>query len=394
MIIISEPQCRDFEHSRVNASLVHTVLLAFRESSVIFLGEPGHAARVRELLEEQAPEDFSRVEWRELSIPPRQSSGPGRFGAEWKAVRSTLRVASQEHASLVLFSSATEIGFFILKIQLAGSRHPVPVFAVMHGVLATVIPGAPRKRFSSLRGMRLVFRLPQPRRLRYVALGESILRSLREFQPRAAHSTAAFEIPFSWTVHELPETQVAPSPVRFGYFGVSGGRGKGFDRFVALATQIREEFPESRFMMVGHLSTEADRRRYARMQEDFPVAPLTQAEYARRAEEVTYAVSLTDPNVYRVGASTSFLDAISSVKPGIYLRNPYLEECFARMGDIGYLCDTYQDVCDCIRSVMNEFPLSRYARQRRNILMMRHMFEPAAISPHLRTIVEEVRRSL
>jgi hypothetical protein len=43
---------------------------------------------------------------------------------------------------------------------------------------------------------------------------------------------------------------------------------------------------------------------------------------------------------------------------------------------------------------MNEFPLSRYARQRRNILMMRHMFEPAAISPHLRTIVEEVRRSL
>ncbi len=179
MIVISEPQCRDFEHSRVNASLVHTVLLAFRDSPVIFLSEPGHASRVRELLGKEAPEDFRRVEWRDLSIPPRWSTGPGRFGAEWKTVRTTLRVASEEHASLVLFASATEIGFFLLKIRLAGSRLPVPVLAVMHGVLATVVPGAARKRFSSLRGMRLVFRLPQPRRLRYVALGESILRSLR-----------------------------------------------------------------------------------------------------------------------------------------------------------------------------------------------------------------------
>ena len=134
--------------------------------------------------------------------------------------------------------------------------------------------------------------------------------------------------------------------------------------------------------------------RYAGMQEEFPAAPLTQTEYARRAQGVTYAVSLTDPDVYRVGASTSFLDAISSVKPGIYLRNPYLEECFSKMGDIGYLCDSYEDVRDCIRSVMREFPLSRYAQQRRTILLMRHMFEPAAVSPRLYMIVNEVRRSL
>ena len=98
--------------------------------------------------------------------------------------------------------------------------------------------------------------------------------------------------------------------------------------------------------------------------------------------------------MYRVGASTSFLDAISSVKPGIYLRNPYLEECFAKMGDIGYLCDTIDDVRACMRSVLNEFPTSRYVRQCRTIFTTRHIFDPAAIRTRFHTIVEEVRRAL
>jgi hypothetical protein len=296
---------------------------------------------------------------------------------------------------LVLFTSATEIGFFLLKVQLAGSRISVPVLAVMHGVLATIVPGAPRKRLASLRGMRLVFRLPQPRQLRYVALGESILRSLREIHPAAARHTVAIEIPFSWTENALPgDSPLPPTPMRFGYFGVSGGRGKGFDRFVRLADEIRGEFPEARFMMVGHLSTGTDRARFGTAQEDYPGAPLTQDEYARRARQVTYAVSVTDAYVYRVGASTSFLDALSSIKPGIYLRNPYLEECFRTMGDIGYLCDTLDDVRACMRSVLAEFPASRYARQCRNIFLMRRIFEPATICTRLHTIVEEVRRAL
>jgi hypothetical protein len=361
----------------------------------MFLGEPGHSAHVRALLEAQAPKEAARVEWRELVIPPRQASGPRRVRGEWNAIRRTLGTASRTTASLVLFTSATEIGFLLLKVQLTTSRFTIPVLAVMHGVLATIVPGAPRKRLASIRGMRLVFRLPHPRQLRYVALGESILRSLKELQPGAARHTVAFEIPFSWTVHALQEDRtLPPSPVLFGYFGVSGGRGKGFDRFLRLADEIRAEFPEARFMMVGHLSTETDRMRFGAAQEDFPSVPLTQAEYARRAQLVTYAVSVTDPSVYRVGASTSFLDAISSIKPGIYLRNPYLEDCFLKMGDIGYLCDTLDDVRTCMRSVLNEFPTSRYVRQCRNIYTMRTMFEPAAISTRFHSIVEDVRRSL
>lgn len=395
MIIVCEPQCWDFEHSRVNASLLHTVLLAFPRSPVRFLAESGHAAHVKEILSKQAPELVLRVEWQDISIPPRHAPGLSRIGGEWAALHKTLVAASRTDASLVLITSATEIGFLLLKIQMAARRPEFPILAVLHGVLASIVPGAPRKRFASFRGMRLVFRLPQPRSLRYVALGESILQALKELQPRAALHTVAFELPFSWSEKTLTSgLRSSPSPVIFGYFGASGGRGKGFDRFAQLAAEFHSAYPGARFTMVGHLSTDADRLRYGGVPEDFPTHPLTQAEYADRARLVTYAISVTDSYVYRAGACSSFLDALSSIKPGIYLRNPYIEACFTKMGDIGYLCDTMDDVRSCIRAVLIDFPASRYMDQCTNIFTMRHIFEPATISTRLSAEVEEIRRSL
>lgn len=393
VIVVCEPQCWDFEHSRLNASLVETVLLAFPGARILFLSEASHASRVRALLATRSSGMLSRIEWRAAAIPPRHAPGRRRARAEWLLIGQALSAAAGSSAHFLLFTSATETGLALLKLRLLARPAPFPVLAILHGLLAAIVPGVRRKPLAPLRGMRLVFRLPQPRALRYVALGESILESLKEIHPRAARHTVAFELPFTWTVHTLPDPPAVP-PVVFGYFGVSGGRGKGFDGFVRLARALGEEFPAARFMMVGHLSTDADRARYAGAPGDFPPRPLSPEEYAARAREVTYAVSLTDPSVYRVGASTSFLDALASVRPGIYLRNAYLDFCFRRMGDIGYLCESPEEVLARMRDVLREFPAVRYAAQCRTIFTARRMFEPEAISGALPGIVDGIRGGL
>ncbi|HTO94657.1 MAG TPA: hypothetical protein VMM80_09775 [Bacteroidota bacterium] len=392
-IVICEPQCRDYEHSRLNAALAETVLRAFPGAHILFIAESSHMTRVRALLEARAGELLTRIEWRATEIPPRHAPGRRRIRTEWRVIGEALGAQTGPGALYVLFTSATEIGLFLLKLRLLVRPQPAPVLAILHGLLSTIVPGAPRKPLAALRGMRLVFRLPHPRALRYVALGASILESLREIHPRAARATVAFELPFTWTVETLPAPPAVP-PVVFGYFGVSGGRGKGFDAFVALARTLREEFPGARFVMVGHLSTEADRARFAGTGEEFPSRPLTADEYAARAREVTYAVALGDPAVYRVGASTSFLDALAGIKPGIYLRNAYLDSCFRRMGDIGYLCGSPDEVLACMRAVLREFPAERYAAQCRTIFTARRMFEPASLSGELPGIINGIRRVL
>ena len=58
----------------------------------------------------------------------------------------------------------------------------------------------------------------------------------------------------------------------------------------------------------------------------------------------------------RLVASATFLDALSYVKPGIYLRNPYVEYYFEQMGDIGYLCDSYEEMREVVLAILS-FPL-------------------------------------
>jgi hypothetical protein len=75
------------------------------------------------------------------------------------------------------------------------------------------------------------------------------------------------------------------------------------------------------------------------------------------------------------------------VKPGIYLRTPYVEHYFNRLGDIGYLCDSYEEMRDLVLSLAHEFPAERYQQQCANILAGRRLFEPATLAPKLRNIL-------
>ena len=119
--------------------------------------------------------------------------------------------------------------------------------------------------------------------------------------------------------------------------------------------------------------------------------PLSLEEYSRRARSITYAVWTGDPGAYRLSASSAFLDAVAWAKPGIYLRSPYIEAYFRRMGDIGYLCDDVEAMDGVIASILDAFPHERHERQRQAILRGRRLFEPGTLAPRLRAIAEASR---
>ena len=103
--------------------------------------------------------------------------------------------------------------------------------------------------------------------------------------------------------------------------------------------------------------------------------------------KLTYVVWTAKPDHYRLTASGTFLDAMAFLKPGIYLRNDYIEYYFERMGDIGYLCDSCDDMVSTVREILSEFPTVRYQRQVENIRKGRIIFEPQTLAPRLRDIV-------
>lgn len=390
-VILCEPQCFGFEHSSLNAALLYTVLLAYPDAQVTFMGESEHLVWVGKVLSREAEVDERQVKWQEIVIPQRELGGRKRLVGELGWCRYVLGVASTDNVRFLILCSITSTGLFVLKALMHLKDRRVPILAIPHGILNSILDRQPRRPLRWLFSLRQVLRLPHPKRLRYIALSGSIYRSLLDVLPGVASNFRTLDIPWFWAHNNIPLDIGYGQIVRFGYFGV-GAKG-GFDVFSRLAAEIQREVSPKlcEFIMVGFLN---QRGSYPISDQDavkgVSYTPLSVEEYARRASSLTYAVATASRKKHNFVASTSFLDALSYVKPGIYLRNPYIEYCFRKMGDIGYLCDSYQEIRSVILAILKEFPLVRYQRQCENILHGRRIFEPQVLAPQLRAIVDDI----
>jgi hypothetical protein len=287
-----------------------------------------------------------------------------------------------------------ETGLLVLKAMLQTHRIRVPVLATLHGILASVEHPQPRRPWNWAIHLRQALRLPHPRQLTYLALSDSILAAMTEAMPGAASHFKAFDLPYF--MGAAADVATTDAVIRFGHFGVARNYEKNFGLFIQLAEEVGQysDRPFGEFLLVGFVEASATDVAARAAVKGLSRSPLSSEEYARRARSVTYAVGLADPMHYRLVASASFLDALRYLKPGIYLRNPYVEHYFNRLGDIGYLCRSYSEVRDVVRSVVHDFPQAQYRQQCENIRHGRRIFEPQAVAPRFRDIIEETQKAL
>jgi hypothetical protein len=389
-IVFCEPQCWDFEHYLFNAALLHTTLLAFPNQPVIFAGERGHSEYVRTAVMKHAPEHLSRITWMDMPVPERSSKGWGRVRSELVWIRRILQIASDTPTHFVLLSSISEPGLLALKWRLSRTLSRVPVLAVTHSMLGSLLVPGSRRPWLWLLHVRQILRFPHPRQLHYIVLGGSLYRTLEKRLPQLISYFSSIDHPWFWaTMPGPPDAQ--PPVVRFGYFGAAY-KG-GMDLFHRLARAIHDVAKRAEFLLVGFVPQGAESR-YSEDIRGVSSTPLSSEEYDRRARSITHAIWVANPENYRLAASASFLDALSYIKPGLYLRNEYVAYYFDRMGDIGYLCDGYEELEATARSIAVDFPAERYAQQRVNIEQGRRMFEPSAVAEQLQSIIAACENTL
>ena len=367
----------------VNAAILHTALLAFPEASLTFAAEEEHRNRVRANLSVIDAAQAARVRWETISIAPRLSSNRQRLPFEFRTLRQIFDIGRQQHADLLFFSSATELGLFALKMLLMRGRPSFKILAMLHNVL-TSFETVRKKPFSRFRGLPAVFALPQPAGLRYIALGESIFNHLHAIHPKAARYFEVLDLPHEWAA-SAPASVSPGDSIVFGFLGVS--QGKGFQTFANVVESVRAVEPSARFSLVGHLNSPGDCAQFSRITEDAECTPLSDDEYRRRGLALTYTVWTADPRHYGLVASATFLDTLSLLKPTIYLRNPYIDSYASRMGDIGYGCSSVQEMQDQIISLIRAFPAERYRGQCATIVRTRDIFSPGVLGERLRAIV-------
>ncbi|QEM67236.1 glycosyltransferase [Geobacter sp. FeAm09] len=381
MIIACEPVCHGFEHALVNAAVLSVVAEAFPGQELLFLADEGHIGYVAS---DPIISTRGGVAFEPLALPARKSSGSERFKHEFSMVAALFAMAEQRGASLVVFTCISDETLRAIKL-LAAKFPKLKCVAVLHGVLASVLKRPslfPWKNRNTFRTWFLKQNSPQ---LTYILMGDSIERELVARFPEMRPYVASIDLPYRFA----PPCEHEPfgdRTVTFGSLGVIR-KAKGSDAFLRLANEVaasRHSW-QPRFVCVGPVVDKKLRKLLGpAVTVPSPDAPLSADEFALHARQLDYAVFLHGADAYTLTASGALFDAFSYLKPLIALRNPFFTSYFEKMGNIGYLCDSYEDVRRTVMEILDNPPLDEYMLQRQALLKGRERLQVGALAATLR----------
>jgi len=376
--VVYEPVCHGLEHVPFNCGIL-SAALELANGCVTFVAEESHLALVREA---SSHEVRQAVDWQQVVIAPRRLAGfRARLPYESRLLSQVWEIAGKRSATALVGTGVTEPGLLALKLKLWSSPSTRPVGVVFHGVLSCFLYS--RKR-------RFYLRAATPRRLRYLLLGETIRNEVVKLVPQIAPNAFVLPHPLATGLCSGP-LDLDPARLVFGFLGL-GSEEKGFPLFLRMARELAGDPPSlAQFEAIGPypdayrsevhglLDSAGGRFRASR---DTNVA-IPMEGYHARLRELAYVVLPYSIEAYRFTCSGAALDAVTAAKPMIALRTAQIEDLFARMGDIGYLCSDYAEMLRTVRKIAADPPRARYHRQRDNLVRGRELFGTGAVARQL-----------
>ncbi len=373
MIIICEPQCIGFEHAEFNATLINIVQYAYPNKNILFLSESKHLEYVKNILEND-----KKIEFIEIKIPPRQFNLK-RFPPEFKIVKNVFNLSNNIKADKIIFSSITIPTLVSIKILI---RHfkVIKTVVIPHNLLEEInskIPLIPVETIFWPKFWISFFNTPN---LIYLILGQSIKELLIQKIPHLEKYLLTIDHPCSFKNRKIQKNK-KNDILKFGFLGV-GKKSKGIDIFLKLAHEVQKENKKSKFIVIGHIIERSYKKNSVYIPS--PKLPLKQEKYNEYIQEIDYAIFLYKEDSYRLTASGALFDAFSHLKPIIALKNPFFEYYFDKMGDIGYLCNNYEEIKELTINIINHQPTERYINQQKNILKGRNQFKLDKLAKKIR----------
>ncbi len=382
-ILVFETECRGPEHESFNLAFIESLLLAKPGSTIQLYTRPSH-------WEHLAP----RLAQRALQVV----AAPMDLGDDTKHVRLAvllrtilarllrlrLRLNKKRQLDAVVFLSCNMRSFLVIKfIALLMPR--IPMLVVFHGVLDK-LASSDQRWWSSDQLFQKLFRGRWSQNLSYVLLGASVARHVYATGLAPDGTCVILDHPTIFRHYSRPlEIQ---TPVVFGHAGYAHAD-KGFLTFLSLAEAFH--FDDSlhgtaEFVVVGGTDHQ-DKRVNASQRVRYATKgwPAPRHQYEAMFDSLTYSVFTYPSDAYRFRASGAVFDAMAFLTPIIALRNPYFEYIFDLSGDIGYLCDSPQELIERCRLVAIDFPRDTYARQVVNLQRAQQHFGPPVIARQLQS---------
>ncbi|HEX6813162.1 MAG TPA: hypothetical protein VF384_16180 [Planctomycetota bacterium] len=387
MIQVLECLCGDLEHVPVNAGLVDTIAEAFSDEISVF-SEPAHGVHLRAALGDR---HRGRIQWVDVAIPARRAGIAARMPHEYRLLR---RMATGRGVvRLRLLLSAHRSALWALRLRRAFARDRIPTQVVLHGEVSEVAGWRSRNPLRRLFDMRSTLARCWGRGIQYLALEDAIAERLRAEMPGLASGVGSVPHPILASELAEPPQPAVNSAVRVAFLGLAT-EAKGFGVFREVAERMARECPgRFEFTVVGSLPPASDSRAVRALARQPAVEQISRPDYLAGLRAAHYVCLPFRGSHYDFAASGALLDAVANLRPVIALPTPVLTRMF-RTHDIGYLCQSPDEMVAVLRQVASAFPEHAYRAQVAALTALRSDRLPRALAAKYRALTESFLHGL
>jgi len=174
-------------------------------------------------------------------------------------------------------------------------------------------------------------------------------------------------------------------------FAFMGTPQKGIDEFIQIANNVKKNTmakQKIQFFLAGYLGEDLISTTAFDILTNPSVEPIGYDKYLDILSQSHYVLWFAFHNPYQLRASGTIVEAIQLEKPIICLKNPLVSYYFQRFGNIGYCCNSLDEITKLIIRFSGEFPLEEYRTQIANLRSIKNNFAPRYIAQELKKIIK------
>jgi len=362
MIIFYELAQHGMSHAQFARVFVQTAASACPDEQLRMYAQPSHLACV---FDGGDPQLDGRVE----KLP-----FTSRHAGFWKRALTALRFLHQTYGPLqaerpqVIFLTGEPCHIWAARLY----RMVTPGFRchlVLHGDINDM--RGPRSRNPLRRLQDYVCSIGRARHadVRMLTLENHIRTNIDAILPGTAPYIDVFRHPCLPVSIDWAAANPAERELRFGLLGIAG-RSKGLDVFARLALRARRDLGrQPSFRLIGKLQSGTEHLDLGGISGPLPFSKewLPRAQFDDELTRLHYVILPYNMDYYGLSASGVLLDVLRWRKPMIAFDTPVVRELVAQFGDIGYICQSEDEMAQVIDSLIDGFDSARYALQQRNL---------------------------
>lgn len=298
---------------------------------------------------------------------------------QWKIIKKIFNFAKKNNEYNLLFLFTTTFSLYYIKLfSLFNSK--LNVRTVIHGDIEKIdikkyVQNSLKNKILTFLyllffGLKNPLLLPTPNNLKFIIFGESIKNNVLKILPRLKNQIIAIPHPYLYNP-KLINTNLDINKINIGVIGICAKQKNSIvlKKLINKLNIIKEKNFQILFsgrIIDDELYDMAKKSTFI-SQNTVSKEMLTDLERNETILKMDYAMFTYNLNSYKYTASGAFIDAINFEKPIIALQTDYIQYYFNKYGNIGYLCNSYEELEETLLNILTNPSVEEYKLQQQNI---------------------------